>query len=145
MSSQAATQTIENTEPSRSRALHVALWVAQVALGAMFAMAGAWKATAPLAELAHKLPWVASTPGLVRFIGASELAGGLGLILPAATRIRPGLTPLAAIGLVTVMVLAAGFHLLRGELGALPVNVVLGGVAAFIAWGRLGRAAIAPR
>src|SRR5262245_48807483 len=106
MSSQIASQVAENTQESLkpaaagsgSRGLHIGLWVAQVALGAMFVMAGSWKATTPIAELAPKLPWVAGTgAALVRFIGLSELAGGLGLVLPAATRIRPGLTPLAAI------------------------------------------------
>jgi len=59
---------------------------------------------------------------LVRFIGVSELAGALGLILPAATRIRPGLTPLAALGLSTIMALAMLFHLVRGEPQALPIE-----------------------
>jgi putative oxidoreductase len=73
---------------------------------------------------------------LLRFIGVAELAGGLGLILPAATRIRPMLTPLAALGLATIMTLAFVFHIQRGEWDALPVNAVLGALAAFVAWGR---------
>ena len=83
-------------------------------------------------------------PALVRFIGASELAGALGLVLPSATRIRPLLTPLAAMGLVIVMLLAALFHISRGEWLALPINAVLGGLAAFVAWGRLRKAPIFP-
>jgi hypothetical protein len=90
--------------------------------------------------------WVNAVPvGLVRFIGASELAGALGLILPAATRIKPSLTPLAASGLIVVMVLAAAFHASRGELQALPINFVLGGLAAFVAWGRFRRAPVEAR
>jgi hypothetical protein len=65
-------------------------------------------------------------PALVRFIGVSELAGALGLIMPAITRIKPRLTPLAAAGLVLVMIFAAAFHILRGELGALLINATLG-------------------
>ena len=73
-----------------------------------------------------------------------ELAGGLGLILPAATRIRPLLTPLAATGLLTIMVLAAGFHLSRGESGPL-INFTFGAMAAFIAWGRFKKAPLQAR
>src|SRR5262249_51778522 len=101
--------------------------------------------TTPIADLALKMPWVADLPTLVRFIGAAEVAGAIGLILPAATRIRPSLTPLAAVGLTTVVVFAAAFHLSRGEAQAVPVNVVLGGLAAFVAWGRFKKAPILPR
>ena len=129
-----------------SKALHIALWVAQVLLALAFLSAGVMKLFTPIDELVQKMPWAADMPvALVRFIGASELAGGLGMILPAATRIRPVLTPIAAIGLITVMVLAMGFHLTRAEPQALPVNLALGGLAAFVAWGRLKKAPIAPR
>jgi hypothetical protein len=67
------------------------------------------------------------------------------LILPAATRIKPSLTPLAAIGLTTVMALASITHLVRGEVQMLPVTILLGGLAAFVAWGRSRKAPIAPR
>ena len=68
--------------------------------------------------------------------------GAIGLILPAATKIKPSLTPLAALGLLTIMILAMAFHLSRGEVQATPVNIVLGGLAAFVAWGRTKRAPI---
>jgi putative oxidoreductase len=55
------------------------------------------------------------------------------------------LTPLAAVGLATVLLFATMFHISRGELGALPLPLVLGAVAAFIAWGRAAKAPIAPR
>lgn len=124
----------------------ISLWVVQVLLAAMFGMAGVMKSTAPLEQLAANLPWVAqASPLLVRFIGLSELAGALGLILPAATRILPILTPVAGGGLVTVMLFAAGFHALHGEIGGIALNAVLGGLAAFVAWGRLAKAPIRPR
>lgn len=132
--------------PNTSKSLHYGLWVAQLLLGVAFLMAGLMKATTPIADLAAKMAWVPGTPeALVRFIGVSELLGGLGLILPAATRIQPKLTPIAAAALTVVMVLAAGLHVMRGELGVLPVNVVLGGLAAFVAWGRFTKAPIAAR
>ena len=100
----------------------------------------------PIAELTQMMGWPGVMPaGLVRFIGVSELAGGIGLVLPALTRVKPGLTVLAAVGLVAVMVLAAGFHVTRGELRALPINLALGALAAFIAWGRSRRAPIPAR
>ena len=133
-------------EVHRSKALHVTLWVVQILLGTMFLYAGVIKATQPIAELAQKMVWPGAIPAaLVRFIGWTELLAGLGLILPAATRIKPWLTPLAGAGLTTIMVLAGLFHASRGELGALPINVVLGGLAAFVAWGRWKKAPIAAR
>ncbi|HEX6277859.1 MAG TPA: DoxX family protein [Polyangiaceae bacterium] len=128
------------------KAWNIALWVVQVLLAVSFGMAGWMKATQPIAELAEKMVWPGAVPAaLVRFIGVTELAAAIGLILPAATRIKPVLTPLAAIGLVVVMVFAAIFHVARGEFGALPINFVYGALAALVAWGRLRKAPIAPR
>jgi putative oxidoreductase len=81
----------------------------------------------------------------VRFIGAAELLGGLGLILPAATGVKPVLTPLAGVGLAMLMLLAMIFHISRGKLGAVAMPLALGGLAAFVAWGRSVGAPIAPR
>lgn len=114
-------------------------------LGVAFAMAGFMKLVSPIDELARNMSWVYEARALVRFIGAAELLGALGLVLPSAMRIKPWLTPLAAVGLGVVMVLAMGFHATRGELETLPVNVALGGIAAFIAWGRWKKAPIPPR
>jgi hypothetical protein len=118
----------------------------QVLLAAAFGMAGVMKTTVPITELAHKMVWPGVVPAaLVRFIGVSELAAALGLVLPAATRVRPMLTPIAAGGLVLVMALAAAFHLSRGEAQMLPFNLVLGALAAFVAWGRMKKAPISAR
>ncbi|HYC49971.1 MAG TPA: DoxX family protein [Gemmatimonadaceae bacterium] len=128
------------------RALSITLWVVQVLLAAMFLMSGFMKLSQPIAALSGQMPWVMSVPeALVRFIGAAELAGALGLILPSLTRIRPRLTVLAAIGLITVMILASAFHLSRGEGSVVPMNLVLAALAAFVAWGRNKAAPIAPR
>ena len=130
----------------RSRGLHLTLWAIQIGVGLLFTFAGVMKSTQLLAELARQMTWVDQVPPwLARFIGVSELAGGLGLLLPSLTRIKPWLTPLAALGLAVVMVLAAGFHLMHGEPQFLPMNVVLGGLAAFVAYGRWRKAPIAPR
>ncbi|MEU8358341.1 DoxX family protein [Nonomuraea sp. NPDC048882] len=119
--------------------MNIALWIVQVALGAMFFMAGVMKATQPKEKLAPRLPWVDDfSAGTIRFIGVAEVAGGLGLILPAVTGIAPVLTPLAAAGLALTMVLAAVVHVRRKEPSGIAVNAVLFLLAAFVAWGRFG-------
>ena len=131
---------------SPSKGLHIALWVVQGLLAAAYLMAGSMKLTQPIADLAVKMNWVNHTPaGLVRFIGAAELTGMLGLILPSVTRIKPVLTPLAAGALVVVMAMAAAFHVYIGEPQMMVPSLVLGALAAFVAWGRFKKAPIQPR
>ena len=128
-----------------SKALHIALWVVQVLLALAFGMAGTMKTFTPLDELVKTMPWFTSVPWLPRFIGPAELAGALGMVLPSVTRIRPVLTPLAGVGLSIVMLLAGGMHAVRGEIPMVPINVLLGGLAVFVAWGRFKKARIEPR
>lgn len=131
------------TNQKNNKAINITLWIAQSILAVMFIMAGLMKATQPVEALTEALPWVANTPlALVKFIGISELLGGLGLLLPSIFRIKPSLTVIAALGLALVMVLAGGFHALRGEFPAIGMNVVLLAIALFIAWGRSKKAPI---
>ena len=132
---------------SGSRPLNIALWIAQVVLFAIFAMSGVMKSTVPMEQLNQMVPWTTDVPvPLVRFIGVAELAGALGVLLPALFRIKPGLTPLAALGLMTIMILALGFHVIRGEFTPLLANPIgLGALAAFVAWGRSRKIPIQPR
>jgi uncharacterized membrane protein YphA (DoxX/SURF4 family) len=113
------------------------LWVAGGLLAVAYLMAGAMKATQPIDKLAAQMKWPADYPGLTRFIGWSEVLGAIGLVLPLLTGILAWLTPLAALCLVLVQLLAIGFHLMRKEPQIVPVNVVLLALAAFVAWGRL--------
>ena len=127
----------------RSKALHITLWIAQVLLAAMFLMSGFMKLAQPIDQLSKMLPWAAQVPeALVRFIGAAEVLGALGLILPSLLRIKPQLTAWAAIGIAVIMLLATFFHISRGENGAIGMNIVLALLAAFIAWGRFKKAPI---
>ena len=129
-----------------SRGMNIALWAVQILLAFVFSMAGGTKLFRPLDEVAKNMAWVSAVPaGLVRFIGACELAGALGLILPAATRVQPRLTPLAAIGLATVVLLGSILHFTRGEGNITPVNFALAALALFVAWGRTKKALITPR
>lgn len=131
---------------SNSKGWNIALWILQVILAAMFLMAGFTKVSTPLADLTTMMPWTADVPlAMVRFIGASEILGALGLLLPSLLRIKPVLTPVAAAGLVTVMVLAALFHATRAEFAAIGFNVVLALLAAVVAWGRFKKVPVSPR
>jgi hypothetical protein len=96
--------------------VNVALWVVQVLLS-LFSLAAGWNhGLRPLNDTIQSSPWAADLPAaLVRFIGFAELAAGVGLVLPAATRVMPSLTPLAAIGLAIIIGLAIPFHIMRGE------------------------------
>jgi putative oxidoreductase len=131
---------------NRPKALHITLWVAQIILGGMFIIAGIMKSSQPIIDLSQTVPWAADVPvALVRFIGLSELLGGIGLILPSLLKIKPILTPVAAIGILIIMVFALLYHISKGETDVIGINIVLGMIAAFIAWGRLKKAAIHSR
>lgn len=118
--------------------LNIVLWALQVLLALMFLMAGSTKASQPLDKISRRMTWVTATPpALVRFIGISEIAGALGLILPAVTHILPVLTIAAAIGLAIIMVLAALFHVSRGEYNAVVVNAVILVLLIIVIYGRL--------
>jgi uncharacterized membrane protein YphA (DoxX/SURF4 family) len=125
----------------------IGLWVVQVLLALAFGSAGVMKLFMPIADISTQMAWAAASPEwLVRFIGFVEIAGALGMILPAATRILPWLTPLAGLGFAIIQVLAIGVHAARGETAmSLPVNLVLLALSLFVAWGRWRKAPIAPR
>ncbi|WP_082519482.1 DoxX family protein [Variovorax sp. Root411] len=122
---------------SSSRALNITLWVAQLIVALFFVWAGGMKLMTPINQLAAMWPWTGELPaGIVRFLGAIDLAGGIGVLLPALTRIKPRLTVLAALGLVVLQICAVIFHASRGEFPALPFNAVLIVFCAFVLWGR---------
>jgi hypothetical protein len=126
------------------KGLKVGLWVAQGLLAFAFTGAAMMKLTQPWDTLAASQAWVKLfSPEVVKLIGAVELLGAIGLIVPSVTRILPVLTPIAAGGLVLTMLGAGATHLRVGEPPV--VNVVLGGLAAFVAWGRFKKAPIAAR
>lgn len=117
--------------------VHYALWAAQLLLAALFGMVGALKLATPAAEM---------PVALTRFIGLSEFLGALGMVLPAGLRTLPWLTPAAGAGLLTIMLLAMSVHIAQGDgVGPVIVNLALGGLAAFVLYGRWKLAPIAPR
>ena len=117
--------------------MSIALWVAQGLLAVAFSAAGATKLAQPREKLAKNMAWVEDfSQSAVRLIGTVEVLGAIGVVLPALTGILPWLTPLAAVGLVLLMVGAALTHLRRKEYGNIAMNAVLLVLAAFVAYGR---------
>ena len=115
----------------------IALWAVQVLMAAAFLVAGATKLSQPKEKLVKNMAWVEDfSQGTVRLIGALEALGAIGVVLPALTGILPWLTPLAALGLVLLMIGAALTHLRRTEYGYIAMNAVLLVLAAFVAYGR---------
>ncbi|WP_040949483.1 DoxX family protein [Gorillibacterium massiliense] len=116
--------------------MNIALWIAQGISALMFLMAGMMKSF-QYEKAKASMDWVKTSPkGLVTFIGVAELLGGLGVILPYATGIAPVLTPIAAIGLAVVMLLAAVFHARRKEYSSIGMNILFVALAVFVAVGR---------
>jgi uncharacterized membrane protein len=122
--------------PAASRILPVSLWGVQGLLAAVLVSAGVTKLLTPADQLAVMIPWTAGHEALATLTGIVDLAGGLGILLPSLARVQPRLAVLAALGLIILQVLAAGFHLSRGEAAIVPMNVVLVALAAFVLWGR---------
>lgn len=115
--------------------MNVALWVLQILIALLFLFAGGVKLVAPLDQLTKGMPpWL--SPGFLRFVGGCEVAGGLGLILPRLLRIKPGLTPLAAVALIGIMIGATVVVVTTGGGAQAALPVVVGLMLAFIAYGR---------
>lgn len=125
-----------------SKIINILLWLAQVLVALLFLWLGYTKLATP-ATL--PFPWIKEHPGLVLLTGVVDLLGGLGIILPALTRIKPKLTVWAAYGVALLMVVASIFHISRGEANNIGINIIILLIAVFIAWGRSRKAPILPR
>jgi hypothetical protein len=113
--------------------MNIALWIAQGLLAAVFLFAGGMKLILPVEEMTKEIP----LPGFfLRFVAVCEVLGAIGLILPGLLRIRPGLTALAATGLVFIMIGATGLTLATGNITTASIPLVVGLLAAFVAYGR---------
>ena len=117
--------------------MNVALWIVQGLLAALFLVAGGAKLILPLDQMTGPV----ALPGwFLRFIGAAEVLGAVGVVLPELLHIRPGLTPLAAAGLVIIMIGATVVMWAGGMVAVALMNVVVALLAAFVAYGRWRRA-----
>jgi hypothetical protein len=114
------------------RASRIALWTVQGLLAALFLFAGGFKLATPAAELAR----IAHMPApFLKFIGLCEVLGALGLVLPGLFRVRPGLTPLAAAGLVVIMLGAVILTVITQGFAAAGFPLVVGVLASIVAIG----------
>jgi hypothetical protein len=120
-----------------SRKANVALWTTQGLLALVFLFAGAMKLIVPVEEMSGPV----TLPALfIHFIGVCEVAGALGLVLPGIFRFRTGLTPLAAAGLVVIMVGATTLTAAYIGLASAVFPLIVGILAAVVAYGRRPRA-----
>ena len=128
-----ATITTLQGQSSSSKPLNTALWVLQVLLALLFVFAGGMKLVLPIEEMTKQIPM----PGaFLRFIGVAEVLGGIGLVVPGLVGIRPGLTPLAALGLIIIMIGATVLSLGIGGVGQALFPLIVGMLLAVIAYAR---------
>lgn len=124
-----------------SKRSNIVLWIIQGLLAALFVFAGAMKFITPMEEMTKGMPL---PPWFLYFIGVAEFLGGLGLVLPGLLRIRRGLTPLAAIGLLIIMIGAVAVTVPMGIQMAITPFVV-GLLLAFVAQRRASELGIGAR
>jgi hypothetical protein len=115
--------------------MQYALWIVQGLLALLFLFGGVVKFVTPYEAMMAQMP-LPLPAWFIYFIGAAEVLGALGLVLPGITHIRPGLTPLAAAGLTIIMAGAVGYGLLAGDLVSSLIPLVVGLFTAFVAYGR---------
>jgi uncharacterized membrane protein YphA (DoxX/SURF4 family) len=128
-----------------SKTLNVTLWILQSILAAFFLMAGIMKIITPIAEQRSQMEWAKHVSGgLIYFAGIMEVLGVLGLLLPSILRIKPVLTPISALGLAVIMILAACLNVSIGETKGAFV-LVIAAIALFVAWGRYKKVPILPK
>ena len=111
------------------------LWTIQILLALLFLFAGGSKFVMPVDQMTQGMPAALASGPFIHFIGVCEVLGGLGLVLPGLLRIKPGLTPLAASGLVIIMIGATLVSVPQGVAMAV-FPLVTGILAAFVAYGR---------
>jgi hypothetical protein len=112
----------------------VALWIVQGLLAATFLFAGSMKFVMPVEVMTKDTPYLSGL--FIQFIGVAEVLGAIGLVLPSLLRIRPGLTSLAASGLVIIMIGATVITLTTPQPTGAIVPFVVGLLSVFVAFGR---------
>lgn len=116
--------------------MNKALWAAQIIGGVFFVSVGVMHFVVP-EGLPAFMSWMYDLSDTTHAVsGVAEILGGLGLILPAVTRVQPRLVPLAAAGLALVMAAAVVYHIDRGEWQSVGTNVLWVAIMAFVAYGR---------
>jgi uncharacterized membrane protein YphA (DoxX/SURF4 family) len=123
--------------------MNVVIWVVQGLLAFLFLFSGGMKVAQPDEKLVERMHWIKTWPkGSSLLIGGVEVLAAIGLILPAALKIAPVLTPIAATGLVVVMIGAVAVHAREKEWSGVATTAVLGLLALFVAITRFGAYAL---
>jgi uncharacterized membrane protein YphA (DoxX/SURF4 family) len=118
--------------------MNIFIWIVQGLLAAMFLMAELMKVSQSKEKLSKNMAWVNDvSDSNVKLIGSLEILAAIGLVLPQVTGVLPWLTPLAAVGLVLIMIGAIMTHVRRNENSMIGVNSVLLLLAVFVAYGRI--------
>jgi N-acyl homoserine lactone hydrolase len=125
-----------STPAARRGPLHYTIWVLQWMLGVALIGAGSFKLSLPFDQAVEAFPWAADVPALFTVTSVLDILGGAGIILPSLIRILPRATVVAALGVVLLMLSSVVFYIVRGEASEIVPNVVMGTVAAGIAWAR---------
>lgn len=120
--------------------MNLLLWILAVALAVVFLASGAMKLVVARDQQIARTPYVEDFPHrVIQGIGALEVLGAAGLLLPALTGIATVLVPLAGAGLAITMVFAALVHTRRGDgLAATAPSVILAVLSVLLAWSRFG-------
>lgn len=113
--------------------MNTGLWIVQALLAALFIFSGVMKFITPMEEMTKQMPMPA---WFLYFIGICEILGGVGLVLPSWLRIKPGLTPLAAIGLLIVMIGAVIVTVMTPDRAMAIIPAAVGVLLAWVAWAR---------
>ncbi len=120
--------------------MNTVLWIIAGLLAAAFLAAGAMKLTKTKQQIVESgMAWAEDfSPTMLKTIGALEVLGALGLVVPPLVGVLPVLAPLAALGLALLMISAAVVHARRGETSNIMINAVLLVLAVVVVWGRFG-------
>lgn len=122
--------------------MDLALWIVAAVLAVAYLGSGGGKLMLPkekIATFGSSARWVEDfNPGSVKAIGALEVLGAIGLILPAVLDIAPGLVPVAALGLAMIMTGAVILRIRRHEFKLMLADLTYLVMAGFVAWGRFG-------
>ena len=122
--------------------MHLALWITAGLLAAAYLFSGGGKlilSKDKIRSMGSHARWVDDfSPGALKVIGTFEVLGAVGLILPAVLDIAPVLVPLAALGLVMIMVGAVITRIRRREFKFMIADIVYLLLAGFVGWGRFG-------
>jgi len=130
--------TILSRSISHERLLHFSVWSAQIMLASFFAAMASLKLLLPVDRLVEVMAWTETLPlAFVRGLGVAELLGAIVVAAPAVTRTPQRIVGFAAVGFLTLMASAAVIHIARSELRMVALNLAIGALAAFVAWGRL--------